>query len=321
MLLVEALRFHDVPDQRVEHRQRQARRADDRQLLRVRACSGEAESERRLRARRSRAVTSSTWTRLPFGVGLILAARAAAAQASSRLAALLPTLLAFHLHANDLARWPGDEMPHITSQDGTRLYYEEAGSGTPVVFVHEYAADYRTWEPQMRHFARSHRCVTYSQRGYPPSDVPDEPEQVSPGHFPRRRDRGDGCAQDRQGARGRPLDGRRDGAACRHQISAALHLGHRRRLRLWLEPRSEKGRGDRAPPRARTARCSPTSTMAEAARKYGDGPTRQSHKNKDPRGYAHFVKMLSEHSAHRPCADDGQSAGQAPDACRTWKRT
>ena len=63
-------------------------------------------------------------------------------------------------------------MPMITSTDGTRLYYEEAGTGTPVVFVHEFAGDYRTWEPQMRHFARSHRCVTFSARGYPPSDVP-----------------------------------------------------------------------------------------------------------------------------------------------------
>ena len=45
-------------------------------------------------------------------------------------------------------------MPHITARDGTRLYYEEAGSGSAVVFVHEYAGDYRTWEPQMRHFSR-----------------------------------------------------------------------------------------------------------------------------------------------------------------------
>ena len=42
-------------------------------------------------------------------------------------------------------------MPHITAQDGTRLYYEEAGHGTPVIFVHEYAGDYRTWEMQMRY--------------------------------------------------------------------------------------------------------------------------------------------------------------------------
>ena len=68
-------------------------------------------------------------------------------------------------------------MPKITTADGTQLYYEEIGAGTPVVFVHEFAGDYRTWEPQMRHFSRSHRCVTYSQRGYPPSDVPEKGDQ------------------------------------------------------------------------------------------------------------------------------------------------
>ena len=66
-------------------------------------------------------------------------------------------------------------MPRACTSDGIQLYYEEAGSGPPVVFVHEYAADHRTWEPQMRHFARSHRCVTFSQRGYPPSDIPNDP--------------------------------------------------------------------------------------------------------------------------------------------------
>src|SRR5215210_9305839 len=66
-------------------------------------------------------------------------------------------------------------MPTIAAADGTTLYYEEIGAGTPVVFVHEFAGDYRTWEPQLRYFARSHRCVTYSQRGYPPSDVPSDP--------------------------------------------------------------------------------------------------------------------------------------------------
>ncbi len=65
-------------------------------------------------------------------------------------------------------------MPHISARDGTRLYYEEAGQGSAVVFVHEYAGDYRTFEPQMRHFSRAHRCVTYSQRGYPPSDIPED---------------------------------------------------------------------------------------------------------------------------------------------------
>ena len=36
-------------------------------------------------------------------------------------------------------------MPHISTDDGVKLYYEEAGSGTPVVFVHEFAGDHRSW--------------------------------------------------------------------------------------------------------------------------------------------------------------------------------
>ena len=70
-------------------------------------------------------------------------------------------------------------MPHVAARDGVRLYYEEAGSGTPVIFVHEYAGDYRTWEMQMRLFSRAYRCITYSQRGYPPSDVPTEAARYS----------------------------------------------------------------------------------------------------------------------------------------------
>lgn len=63
-------------------------------------------------------------------------------------------------------------MPHATTPDGVKLYYEEAESGTPILFVHEYCGDWRAWEPQMRFFARRHRCITYSFRGYPGSDVP-----------------------------------------------------------------------------------------------------------------------------------------------------
>ncbi|MBV8191653.1 MAG: alpha/beta hydrolase, partial [Alphaproteobacteria bacterium] len=68
-------------------------------------------------------------------------------------------------------------MPHTTAPDGIKLYYEEAGSGTPILFVHEYCGDWRAWEPQMRFFARRHRCITYSFRGYPESDVPESGAQ------------------------------------------------------------------------------------------------------------------------------------------------
>jgi pimeloyl-ACP methyl ester carboxylesterase len=70
-------------------------------------------------------------------------------------------------------------MPYAKTDDGVKLYYEETGAGAPIVFVHEFAADHRSWELQMRHFGQRYRCVTYGARGYPPSDVPEKPESYS----------------------------------------------------------------------------------------------------------------------------------------------
>jgi pimeloyl-ACP methyl ester carboxylesterase len=63
-------------------------------------------------------------------------------------------------------------MPYATARDSTRLYYEEAGTGSPILFLHEFAADYASWEPQLRYFSRRHRCIAYSARGYTPSETP-----------------------------------------------------------------------------------------------------------------------------------------------------
>ncbi|HSE01565.1 MAG TPA: alpha/beta hydrolase [Burkholderiales bacterium] len=62
-------------------------------------------------------------------------------------------------------------MPYAVS-NGVKLYYEEAGKGVPIVFVHEFSGDLRSWEAQMRHFSRRYRCIAFNARGYPPSDVP-----------------------------------------------------------------------------------------------------------------------------------------------------
>jgi 3-oxoadipate enol-lactonase len=74
-------------------------------------------------------------------------------------------------------------MPYAVTTDKVRLYYEEAGSGTPIIFLHEFAADHTNWEPQMRYFSRGHRCIAYSARGYTPSDVPPSSEAYSYKHF------------------------------------------------------------------------------------------------------------------------------------------
>ena len=70
-------------------------------------------------------------------------------------------------------------MPHLTTDDGVKLHYEEAGAGTPIVFVHEFAGDLRSWDPQLSHFSRRYRCIAYNARGYPPSDVPESMERYS----------------------------------------------------------------------------------------------------------------------------------------------
>lgn len=63
-------------------------------------------------------------------------------------------------------------MPYATARDKTRLHYEEAGKGTPLIFVHEFSGDSRSWEAQLRFFSRRYRCIAFNARGYPPSDVP-----------------------------------------------------------------------------------------------------------------------------------------------------
>src|SRR5262249_7668411 len=74
-------------------------------------------------------------------------------------------------------------MPFATTRDNVRLHCGQFGSGTRRLFVHEFAGGWRAWEPQMRYFARRYRCVTFSFRGYHPSDVPDSPEAYGYQHF------------------------------------------------------------------------------------------------------------------------------------------
>jgi pimeloyl-ACP methyl ester carboxylesterase len=187
-------------------------------------------------------------------------------------------------------------MPHITTNDGIKLYVEEAGEGAPVVFVHEYAGDWRTWEPQMRYFSRMHRCVTYSQRGYPPSDVP-----ADPARYGQDRARDDVIAvMDALGIGKAHVVGHSMGAL------TALHVGIHHPGRCLSVTAAGAGYGSspdsqvveesRALSRD-TARIFATEDFAAASARYADGATRQTHKHKDPRGFAEFARMLAEHSA------------------------
>ena len=185
-------------------------------------------------------------------------------------------------------------MPTVTTQDGIRLHVESTGAGPPVLFIHEFAGDHRSWEPQIRSFARRYRCITYAARGYPPSDVPAEPHGYSQDIAV-----GDALAV---------LDGMQISAAHVVGLSmggfCALHLA----LRAPSRTRSivAAGVGYGAPLHMRDrfrqecemiARAFEVEGAEEVAPRYAVGPARVQFQNKDPRGHAEFVRMLAEHSS------------------------
>ena len=67
----------------------------------------------------------------------------------------------------------------VVTRGAIKLYYEEEGAGTPLVFLHEFAGDHRSWADQVRHFSRGYRCLTLAARGYPPSSVPEADDDYS----------------------------------------------------------------------------------------------------------------------------------------------
>ena len=185
-------------------------------------------------------------------------------------------------------------MPFLTTEDGVKLHYEESGSGTPIVFVHEFAGDWRTWEPQLRHFSRRYRCIAYNARGYPPSDVPADVERYS-----QQRARDDILAVlDALGIERAHIVGNSMGGF------ATLHFGMAypaRALSLVIA-----GCGYGAHPdyyatfqaQARDlAKTMLEKGMVHIAATYGHGPGRLPLRDKDPRGFAEFVRQFSGHSA------------------------
>jgi len=162
-------------------------------------------------------------------------------------------------------------MPYAQADDGVRLYFEETGSGRPVVFVHEFAGDLRSWEGQLRHFGQRYRAIAFNARGYPPSDVPEEVAAYSQAQ----------AADDIL-------------AVVRHLGIEAAHIVGLSMGGYGAEPdQRERFRAEAA----ETARFIETHGMEAYAAKCAQAPSRVQLGNKDPRGQAEFVRMLGEHSA------------------------
>ena len=185
-------------------------------------------------------------------------------------------------------------MPMIQTDDGVRLYAESTGTGTPLLFIHEFAGDHRSWEPQVQYFSAAFRCITYSARGYPPSDVPADPAAYS---------------------QQRAIDDAIDvldalGVRCAHIVGlsmggfTALHLAMWRPDRLLSAVVAGAGYGSQPEHEEQFRReCEAIAAAfesegaAQVAQRYAVGPARVQFQNKNPRGWAQFAAALSEHSA------------------------
>ena len=185
-------------------------------------------------------------------------------------------------------------MPAIVTDDGVRLHAEETGQGEPLLFVHEFAGDHRSWEPQVRFFSAAYHCVTYAARGYPPSDVPTDPAAYS-------QERAvadaiavlDGLAIDKAHVVGLSMGG-----------FTALHLVLRHPERVSSAVVAGAGYGAQ-PDRADAFRAESVLTAAafaaegaaKVAERYAIGPARVQFQNKNPRGWAEFAAALAGHSS------------------------
>lgn len=185
-------------------------------------------------------------------------------------------------------------MPYAVTPDKVRLYYEEVGQGTPILFVHEFASDHRGWEPQMRAFGQRYRCIAYSARGYTPSDVPSDKNAYSYRHVMR-----DAVAVldhlkiDRAHLIGLSMGG---------YTSLQVALNHPDRVRSLVLAGTGSG-SERWYTQDFQKHSRALGDMFEregsaaVAKTYGFGPSRVPFLLKDPRGFAEFVDRLAEHDA------------------------
>ena len=181
-----------------------------------------------------------------------------------------------------------------TATDGVRLHVEDTSQGTPIVFVHEFGGDQRSWEPQVRFFSRRYRCVTFNARGYPPSDVPEDVGQYSQARAVEDiRDVMDHLEIERAHVVGLSMGG-----------FAALHFGmaHPDRALSLVVAGAGYGAEKEHEEYFRTLSRDVADEFEEQGSEafshtYGMAASRIPFLVKDPRGWGEFRRMLGEHSA------------------------
>ena len=183
-------------------------------------------------------------------------------------------------------------MAHVATLDGLKLFYEDTGEGLPVIFVHEFAGDWRSWEPQIRYFSRRYQVITYSARGYPPSDIPEDSDAYS-----QTQAVGDLYLLLRHlGGDQAYIGGLSMGGATALNFGIAYPKISKALIIASAGAGSDNTEEFRQTGDALIARLG-NEGMEAMARDYARGETRLQFLRKDPRGWEEFHQGLAAHSA------------------------
>jgi pimeloyl-ACP methyl ester carboxylesterase len=176
--------------------------------------------------------------------------------------------------------------------NGIEICYDEAGTGTPIVFCHEFAGSRESWEPQLGFFARRYRCIAFNYRGYPPSSVPEDPAAYSEEQLVDDL-RG---LLDALGIARAHICGLSMGGA----VALKFALAHPDRCLSAVVAGAGGGSGNRdvwERDLAETVRAFEEGGMERVAAFYTRGPARVQLLRKDPRGWQRFHDLFLQHSA------------------------
>ena len=191
-------------------------------------------------------------------------------------------------------------MSFIKTDDKVKLYYETVGKGEPIIFVHEFAGDFRSWEPQVNYFSRYNKCITYCARGYHPSEIPQNETQYSQ----ERAWRDIISVMDNLNMKKANIVGLSMGGF------ATLHLGINAPDRVSslviagcgygaipIEKTSFNKEADFSNVSLDTAQNILNKGMEKVGSEYALGPSRVQFQNKDPKGWQLFNDQLIKHDA------------------------
>jgi pimeloyl-ACP methyl ester carboxylesterase len=181
---------------------------------------------------------------------------------------------------------------HTAHVNGVDLHWEETGHGMPLVWVHEFAGDSRSWEPQVRYFSRRYRVITYNHRGYPPSSAPPGARDYSQELLVEDLDQlltqlGPGPVH---------LGGCSMGA----NVSRDFAIAHPERVRSLILVGAGAGAVNReefVASQEALAAALEREGIAALLRNLESLPSRAPFREKDPRGFAEFLRQAGEHDA------------------------